>query len=77
MLADKASTEVPFEYLDYVDVVLFDLGIELPENSGMNKYVIELVEGKEPPYSSIYSLKLVKLETLKTYIEIYLKTVLI
>ena len=48
--------------------------MELPENTGMNEYTIELVKGKQSPYSLIYSLELVKLETLKTYIEIHLET---
>ena len=48
--------------------------MELPENTGINKHAIELQDGKQPPYGSIYSLKLVKLETLKTYIETNLKT---
>lgn len=48
--------------------------MELPENTGINKHAIELVKGKQPSYGPIYSLGLVKLETLKTYIEIYLKT---
>ncbi len=33
-----------------------------------------MVEGKQPPYKPIYSLGLVKLETLKIYTKIYLKT---
>ena len=74
MLADKALIEVPPKYLDYADVFLFDLVIELPENTNMNEYTIELVEGKQPPYGPIYSLRPVKLETLKTYIETHLKT---
>ena len=48
--------------------------MELPENTGINEHVIKLQDGKQPPYGPIYSLGLVELETLKTYIEIYLKT---
>ena len=40
----------------------------------MNKQVIKLQDGKEPPYRPIYSLAPVELETLKMYIEIHLKT---
>ena len=71
---DKASTEIPLEYADYADVFLFDLAMELPENTGINEYAIKLVGGKQPPYEPIYSLSPVKLETLKTYIETHLKT---
>ena len=74
LLADKTPTKVPLEYLDYADNFLFDLAIELSENTGINEYAIKLVEGKQPPNGSIYSLGLVELETLKTYIETYLKT---
>ena len=74
LIQDKAPTKVPSEYADYVDVFSFDLAMELSENTGINKHAIELQDGKQPPYGPIYSLGLVELETLKTYIEIYLKT---
>ena len=45
---------------------------ELLENTGMNEYVIKLEEGKQPSFGPIYSLELVELETLKTYIKINL-----
>ena len=71
---DKASTKIPSEYFDYADIFSCDLAMELPENTGINQYAIELVEGKQPPYGPIYSLSPVELETLMTYIETYLKT---
>lgn len=40
----------------------------------MNEYAIELIKGKPSSYDPIYSLNLVELESLKTYIETYLKT---
>ena len=43
--------------------------MELPENTGMNKYAIELEKSKQPLFRPIYSLGPVELETLKTYIE--------
>lgn len=52
----------------------FNLVMELPENTSINEYAIELKKSKQLPYRPIYSLKLVELETLKTYIETYLKT---
>ncbi len=48
--------------------------MELPENTGINKHAIELVEGKQLFYGPIYSLGQVELETMKAYIEIHLKT---
>ncbi len=48
--------------------------MELPENTGMNKHAIELIEEKQPPYGPIYAFSPVELETLKAYIETHLKT---
>lgn len=62
------------EYRDYADVFSPYLAIELSENTSINQYTIELIEGKQPPYGSIYSLGQVKLEMLKAYIKTYLKT---
>lgn len=47
--------------------------MELPKNTGINKYVIELKEDKQPPYKTIYKLEPVELEILKTYIKTHLK----
>ena len=77
LLADKAPVKVPPKYSDYTDVFLFDLTMELPENTSMNEHTIELVKDKQPPYGLIYSLGPVELETLKTYIETHLKTAFI
>ena len=74
LIQDKALTKVPPKYADYADVFSFDLAIELPENIGINEHAIELQNGKQPPYGLIYSLRPVELETLKIYIETYLKT---
>ncbi len=48
--------------------------MELSENTRMNKYAIELIDGKQQSYGSIYAISLVELETLKTYIKTHLKT---
>ncbi len=71
---DKAFTKIPAEYSDYADVFSSDLAMELPEHTGMNEHTIELIEGKQPSYGSIYTLNPVELETLKTYIKTHLKT---
>ncbi len=42
---NKTPTEIPSEYADYSDVFSFDLAMELPENTSINEYAIELVEG--------------------------------
>ena len=41
---DKILTNIWLEYTDYVDVFSLDLAIELPENTGINKYFIEHIE---------------------------------
>lgn len=51
--------------------------MELPENIDINKYASELEDKKQLSYKLIYALSPVELKTLKTYIEIYLKTVFI
>lgn len=47
--------------------------MELPTNSGITEYTIELVDGKQILYRPIYTLSLVDLETPKRYIKIHLK----
>ena len=71
---NKALTKSLIEYSDYADIFSTNLVMELPENTGINKYAIKLVEGKQPPYRPIYTLSLMKLEILKTYIKTHLKT---
>ena len=74
LIQDQASTKVLPKYADYTDMFSFILTIELLENTSINKNIIKLEEGKQSLNSSIYSLGPLELETLKTYIEIRLKT---
>ena len=69
LIAKEAPTKVPTKYSDFADVFSPDLAFELPEHTGINNHTIKLVEDQQPPYGPIYSLELVELETLKTYIE--------
>ena len=71
---DKAPIEIPPEYADYADFFSPNLAMELPENTGINEYAIELIEGKQPLYGPIYSLGSVELETLKAYLKTHHKT---
>ena len=43
--------------------------VELSENTRINEYAIELKKGKQPLFNPIYSLELIELKTLKTYIK--------
>ena len=69
LIVEKAPTKVPAEYLDFADVFFPDLVTKLPEHIEINTHIIDLEEGKQPPYGPIYSLGSVELESFKTYIE--------
>ena len=71
---NEAPTKVSIKYSDFADVFLEKKALVLPEQTDFNEHAIELESGKQPPYAPIYSLGPVELETLKTYIETYLKT---
>ena len=60
---------IPVKYLDFADIFLEKSVTILLKQTGENKYPIKLKEDKQPAYKTIYSLKLVKLETFKTYIK--------
>ena len=69
LLFDKAFSEVSVKYSDYINVFLIENLVKLPKNIKINEYTIKLEAGKQPPFEPIYSLGLIKLEILKTYIE--------
>ena len=69
LIFDEAPTKVPAEYSNYSNVFSSKNAAELPENTRMNQNAIELEEGKQSPFESIYSLGPVELEMLKTYIK--------
>ena len=62
------------EYSDFTNIFSKEKTLILPERTKFNEHTIDLKDGKEPSYGPIYSLDPVELETLKTYIETYLKT---
>lgn len=74
LLTNKSPVQNLPKYLDYADIFLFNLAMELYENIYINKHVIELEKDKQASYEPIHSLGLVEQETLKIYIETYLKT---
>ena len=69
LLFDKTFTKISTEYSNYSDIFSAKYIVELPENTRINKHAIKLEEGKQPSFVSIYSLKQVELEILKTYIK--------
>ena len=68
------KVKIPNNYLDFVNVFSEKKTLVLPEHTKLNEHAINLENGKQPPYGPIYSLTLVELESLKTYIKNYLKT---
>lgn len=71
--ANKALVQIFLEYLNYANVFVTTLAIELAKRNGINDYIIKLIKSKQLFYRLIYSLGLVKLEILKTYIKTYFK----
>ena len=71
LLTEKVT--IPNKYSDFANVFPEEKALVLLKQTELNKYAIELEEDKQPSYKPIYSLGLVELETLKTYIETHLK----
>lgn len=69
MIADEAFTTILIEYSDFTDIFSKESTAVLLENNKIKTHVIDLKEGKQSLYGSIYSLRPVKLKTAKTYIE--------
>ena len=72
LLTEKVK--IPNKYSDFTNVFSEKKALVLPECTDLNEHAIELEDGNQPPYGPIYSLRLVELETLKTYIKTHLKT---
>ena len=69
LIAEKAPTKVFAKYLDFVNLFFSDFASKFPKHTGINNYAIKLVEDRQTPYGSVYSLRLIELEILKAYIE--------
>lgn len=71
--ADKTPTFVLSIYINFVNAFSKNLAAaKLLEYIRINDYAIDLTEDNEPSYRSLYSLGLVELEILKTYLKIIL-----
>lgn len=70
--ADEASVEVSNKYVDFANVLLPKLAVELYKHMAINDHEIELIYNWQSFYSAIYNLGPVELATLKTYIKINL-----
>lgn len=58
------------EYSDFLDVFLEEKVLVLLERTNLNQYAIELQKRQKSSYEPIYSLSLLELKILKTYIKI-------
>ena len=72
LLFDKASIEILVEYSNYNNTFLAKNTTEFWKHTRINDHTIKLEEDKQSSFSLIYSLRPVKLETLKIYIKINL-----
>ncbi len=67
--ADEGFTEVFHKYIDFKDVFLSKLTVELPDYTDINDHAIKLTDNWQLFYSLIYSLGPVEFKILKTYIK--------
>lgn len=58
------------KYLKFVNIFSKELVLGLPEYLGINEYAINLKEGKQLLYKSIYNPSLIRLKSFKTYIKL-------
>ena len=65
----REKTGIPTKYSDFSNVFSSHSAAELLEHIGIYDHPINLLDDKQLPYSPIYSLGLVELEMLKTYIK--------
>ena len=63
------SIEISAKYFNFLNIFSSNSAAKLPEYIGINNYSINLLEDKQLVYDLIYSLKLVELNMLKTYIK--------
>ena len=63
------KVQILFKYLDFLDIFLEEKTLILLETIDLNQHTIKLQKAYQLPYRPIYSLNLVELEILKTYIK--------
>ena len=69
LVANEALNSISIEYSDFANVLSLELALELFEDTRINNHAIELVDDWQILFRPIYSLELVELEILKTYIK--------
>lgn len=71
---NKALAKISNKYSNFADIFLKEKILMLLKQTNFNKYAIELENDNQLLYKLIYSLSLIDLETLKTYIKMHMKT---
>ena len=66
------ETEILAKYFDFSNIVSSDSAAKLSEYTRINDHLINLLNDKQPFYSLIYSLGMMELEILKSYIKVNL-----
>ena len=69
LIAEKTPTKVFNKYVNFANIFSLKLMSKLLKHTGFNDHAIKLVNGQQPLYRPIYSLELIELESLKTYIK--------
>lgn len=67
--ANEVPTAIPSEWTDFTDIFSLEMVAELLEYTKIYDHAIQLIDSNKPSYKAIYNLRLLKLRTLKTYIE--------
>ena len=69
MVINKTPNSIFLKYSDFANIFFPELAIALFKYTKINDYAIELIVKQQPLYGPIYSLKLIELKILKTYIK--------
>ena len=69
VLLTSKKTGILAKYSNFSNVFSSDSAAELPEQTGINNHSINLLDDKQSSYGLIFSLGLIELEMLKTYIK--------
>lgn len=66
---DEPFITVLPEYSNFVDVFSLEVTVEFLKHIGINNHTIDLIDSKQPPYRSNYSIEPIELKILKTYMK--------
>lgn len=69
LIQDNTFPTISSKYTDFANIYSFNLIVKLLEYIKINNNPISLVKNEQPAYKPIYSLELVELKILKTYMK--------